>query len=45
MSEYDYFSKSVCLNEQGVIQAKAMGEHLKNRISHWQGSQQRFLQG
>lgn len=30
MSEYDYFSKSVCLNEQGVIQAKAMGEHLKN---------------
>jgi len=29
-AENDYFKKAVCLNERGEIQAKAMGEHLKN---------------
>lgn len=29
-AENDYFSQAVCLNERGKIQAKAMGEHIKN---------------
>lgn len=29
-AENDYFKNAVCLNERGVIQARAMGEHLKN---------------
>ena len=29
-AENDYFSEAVCLNERGKIQAKAIGEHLKN---------------
>ena len=29
-AEDDYFSKAVCLNSRGKIQARAMGEHLKN---------------
>jgi len=29
-AENDYFDKAVCLNERGKIQAKAMGENLKN---------------
>lgn len=29
-AERDYFSKAVCLNERGLIQAKAIGEHLKH---------------
>lgn len=28
-AEKDYFKNAVCLNERGLIQAKAMGEHLK----------------
>lgn len=28
--ENDYFANAVCLNERGMIQAKAMGESLKN---------------
>ncbi len=28
-AENDYFKDAVCLNERGLIQAKAMGEHLK----------------
>ena len=28
-AENDYFKNAVCLNERGLIQAKAMGEHLK----------------
>ena len=30
LAENDYFKDAVCLNERGMIQAKAMGEHLKN---------------
>ena len=30
LAEKDYFKDAVCLNERGIIQAKAMGEHLKN---------------
>ena len=29
-AEKDYFSKAVCLNSRGKVQAKAIGEHLKN---------------
>ena len=29
-AENDYFSEAVCLNDRGKIQAKAIGEHLKN---------------
>ena len=29
-AEKDYFKDAVCLNERGSIQAKAIGEHLKN---------------
>lgn len=29
-AENDYFEKAVCLNSRGEIQAKAIGEHLKN---------------
>ncbi len=29
-AENDYFKNSVCLNTRGLIQAKAIGEHLKN---------------
>ena len=29
-AENDYFDQAVCLNERGKIQARAMGEHLKN---------------
>ena len=29
-AEKDYFAKAVCLNERGLIQARAIGEHLKN---------------
>ncbi len=29
-AENTYFEKSVCLNERGKVQAKAIGEHLKN---------------
>ncbi len=29
-AENDYFKKAVCLNSRGKIQARAMGEHLKN---------------
>lgn len=29
-SENDYFSKAVCLNSRGKVQARAIGEHLKN---------------
>ena len=29
-AEKDYFTKAVCLNERGKIQAKAIGEHIKN---------------
>ena len=29
-AENDYFAKAVCLNERGLIQDKAIGEHLKN---------------
>tara|TARA_B100000886_G_C20395758_1_gene480298 strand:- start:45 stop:821 length:777 start_codon:yes stop_codon:yes gene_type:complete len=29
-AEKDYFKNAVCLNERGLIQAKAIGEHLKN---------------
>ena len=29
IAENDYFKKAVCLNKRGLIQAKAMGEHLK----------------
>ena len=29
-AENDYFDKAVCLNERGKIQARAMGEHIKN---------------
>ena len=29
-AEKDYFAKAVCLNERGKIQAKAIGEHIKN---------------
>ena len=29
-AEKDYFKKAVCLNNRGLIQAKAIGEHLKN---------------
>lgn len=29
-AEYDYFKNATCLNERGKIQAKAIGEHLKN---------------
>ena len=29
-AENDYFGKAVCLNKRGLIQAKAIGEHLKN---------------
>ena len=29
-AEDDYFDQAVCLNSRGKIQAKAMGEHLKN---------------
>ena len=29
-AENDYFKKAVCLNSRGEIQAKAIGEHLKN---------------
>lgn len=28
-AENDYFKNAVCLNERGLIQAKAMGEHIK----------------
>ena len=30
LAENDYFKDAVCLNERGLIQAKAIGEHLKN---------------
>lgn len=30
LAENDYFKEAVCLNARGEIQAKAMGEHLKN---------------
>ncbi len=30
LAENEYFSEAVCLNKRGKIQAKAMGEHLKN---------------
>ena len=29
-AENDYFKDAVCLNDRGVIQAKAIGEHIKN---------------
>ena len=29
LAENDYFKDAVCLNERGLIQAKAMGEHIK----------------
>lgn len=29
-AENEYFSKAVCLNERGKVQAKAIGEHLTN---------------
>lgn len=29
-AENEYFEKSVCLNERGKMQARAMGEHIKN---------------
>ena len=29
-AENDYFSKAVCLNERGKIQARAMGEHISH---------------
>ena len=29
-AENDYFKEAVCLNKRGLIQAKAMGEHLAN---------------
>ena len=29
-AENDYFKDAVCLNERGMIQARAMGEHLSN---------------
>ena len=29
-AENDYFKQAVCLNSRGLIQAKAIGEHLKN---------------
>ncbi|MDC1212624.1 histidine phosphatase family protein [Pelagibacteraceae bacterium] len=29
-AENDYFKKAVCLNSRGKIQARAMGEHIKN---------------
>ena len=29
-AENDYFSKAVCLNDRGLIQAQAIGEHLSN---------------
>ena len=29
-AERDYFAEAVCLNERGLIQARAIGEHLKN---------------
>ena len=29
-AEKDYFKEAVCLNERGLIQAKAIGEHIKN---------------
>ena len=29
-AEKDYFKNAVCLNKRGLIQARAMGEHLKN---------------
>ena len=29
-AENDYFANAVCLNERGKIQAKAMGEHIRN---------------
>lgn len=28
-AENDYFAKAVCLNERGKVQARAMGEHIK----------------
>lgn len=36
-AENDYFSQAVCLNKRGLVQAKAMGEHLSHiglPISH-----------
>ena len=30
IAENDYFKNAVCLNTRGMIQAKAIGEHLKN---------------
>ena len=30
LAEKDYFKNAVCLNERGMIQAKAMGEHIDN---------------
>ena len=30
LAENDYFKDAVCLNERGLIQSKAMGEHIKN---------------
>tara|TARA_X000000368_G_scaffold412695_1_gene399527 strand:+ start:137 stop:883 length:747 start_codon:yes stop_codon:yes gene_type:complete len=30
MAENDYFKWAVCLNERGLIQARAIGEHLEN---------------
>ena len=30
LAELDYFKDAVCLNERGMIQAQAMGEHLRN---------------
>jgi len=30
LAENDYFKNAVCLNERGVIQARAIGEHLEN---------------
>jgi len=29
-AENDYFSKAVCLNDRGLVQARAIGEHLAN---------------
>jgi broad specificity phosphatase PhoE len=29
-AENSYFANAVCLNEKGKVQAKAMGEHIKN---------------
>lgn len=29
-AENDYFSKAVCLNDRGLVQARAIGEHLSN---------------